>query len=102
MKTILATAAVLIGAVGASAQASDVEVRFDRDLLESAKGQHKVYDMFETKARRSCLSKAPVTPRTMTVSRCQQELVASLVTNLGHEQVTRIHQLNTGYRLTRR
>lgn len=102
MKTILATAAVLIGAVGASAQASDVEVRFDRDLLETTKGQYKVYDMFETKARRACLSDASVTPRILTVSQCKRQLMASLVSNLGHEQISKIHQLNTDYRLTRR
>ncbi len=78
MKAIVAPI-VALAALTAPAFAADVEVTFDRSLLDSAEGREAVLEMIEAEARDFCRREATNQRALIAKSTCYREMVAQLV-----------------------
>ncbi|MEM0928573.1 MAG: UrcA family protein [Pseudomonadota bacterium] len=91
MKTTIATVAALVAAAAAPAFAQDVSVRVDRDLLDTQAGRQIVYQNMQDAARGACRDSLAKTHQIQNLATCSNELVDSLVSNLGDHRVSAIH-----------
>ncbi|NNU15226.1 UrcA family protein [Parvularcula sp. ZS-1/3] len=78
-----AIAALTVTAAAPSAFALDTEVSFDRELLETHEGRKEVYSSFVKAASRECRNDIRNGVTVGTLNDCTQDLVDSMVADLG-------------------